>query len=189
VTSTESAPTKVTPRLLEKYRRDVVPALRKQFGYRNVMMVPILERVVLNMGVGRAVENKGRLEHAARELAAIAGQRPVVTKARKSIAGFKLRENYPIGVAVTLRKARMWEFVDRFNSVVVPRIRDFRGFATKLDGSGNYSVGLAEQSVFPEIDLDKVEFVQGMNITFVTSATTDEEGFALLSALGLPFRK
>lgn len=177
------------PRLQEKYRREVMPALRERFHYRNPMMVPTLKKVVLNAGIGRAIENKARIEHAAREMAAIAGQRPVTTKARKSVAAFKLREGYAIGVAVTLRKARMWEFVDRLTSVVMPRIRDFRGLPTKFDGRGNYTMGLSEQSVFPEINLDKVEFVQGMHITFVTNAKTDEEGFALLSALGMPFKK
>ena len=145
--------------------------------------------IVINMGVGKATENKARLEHAQRELGAISGQKPVVTKARKSVAGFKLRQGYPVGVAVTLRGDRMWEFLDRLMSVAIPRIRDFRGLPNKLDGRGNYTMGLSEQSVFPEIQLDKVEFVQGMDITFVTTARTDKEGQALLAGLGMPFRK
>jgi large subunit ribosomal protein L5 len=180
---------KVVPRLRTKYAQEVAPALREQFRYDNPMMIPTLEKVVINMGIGKATENKARLEHAARELGIIAGQKPVTTKARRSVAGFKLREGYPIGVCVTLRGARMWEFLDRLMSVAVPRIRDFRGLPNKLDGRGNYTMGLSEQSVFPEIHLDKVEFVQGMSITFVTSARTDEEGLSLLQRLGMPFRK
>jgi large subunit ribosomal protein L5 len=153
------------------------------------MQVPALTKIVVNMGIGRAAENKARIEHAQRELAAIAGQRPVVTRARVSVAGFKLRKGMPIGVAVTLRRRHMWEFLDRLLTVAIPRIRDFRGLPRKLDGSGNYTIGLSEQSVFPEISLDKVEFVQGMNITFVTSARTDEEALALLEQIGVPFRK
>ena len=178
-----------TPRLALRYKAEIVAALVEQFKYPNTMMVPRLERVVINMGIGRAVETKGRLEHGVKDLTVIAGQKPIITKARKSLAGFKLREGNPIGCAVTLRGARMWEFVDRLISVAIPRIRDFRGLTTKLDGRGNYSMGLAEQSVFPEISLDKVEFVQGMNVTFVTSAKTDEEGLFFLKQLGLPFRK
>lgn len=177
------------PRMLEKYRQQVVPELQKEFGYSNVMMIPKLTKIVVNMGVGRAVENKARIEHAQRDMATITGQRPTVRVARKSVAGFKLREGYPVGCAVTLRGARMWEFVDRLVSVAIPRIRDFRGLPNKLDGRGNYSMGLSEQSVFPEINLDKVEHVQGMEITFVTTAKTDQEGMALLRHLGMPFRK
>jgi large subunit ribosomal protein L5 len=141
------------------------------------------------MGIGKATENKARLEHAQRELGVITGQKPIVTKARKSVAGFKIREGYPIGCAVTLRGARMWEFMDRLTTIAIPRIRDFRGLPNKFDGRGNYTMGLSEQSVFPEVNLDKVEFVQGMHITFVTSARTDEEGLALLTKLGMPFVK
>ncbi len=180
---------KVVPRLRTKYHQEVRPGLREQFGYKNPMMVPGLQKIVINMGVGRATENKARLEHATRDLGIIAGQKPVTTKARKSVAGFKLREGYAIGCCVTLRGPKMWEFMDRLTSIAVPRIRDFRGLPNKLDGRGNYSMGLSEQSVFPEINLDKVEHVQGMHITFVTSAKTDEEGLALLQKLGMPFRK
>lgn len=185
MTNTEKTP----PRLQVKYREEVAPALREQFNYKNVMQIPRLEKIVVNMGIGKAVENKNRIEHAARELGAITGQKPLVRNARNSIAGFKIREGYPVGCAVTLRGAHMWEFLDRFVAVAIPRIRDFRGMAKKLDGRGNYSVGLAEQSIFPEINLDKIEYVQGMNVTFVTTAPSDEEGFALLQKLGFPFKK
>ncbi len=180
---------KTQPRLKTKFRQEVAGSLLEQFGYKNAMMVPNLKKIVINMGIGRATENKSRLEHAQRELGVIAGQKPVVTKARKSVAGFKVREGYPIGCAVTLRGARMWEFMDRLTTIAIPRIRDFRGLPNKLDGRGNYTMGLSEQSVFPEVNLDKVEFVQGMHITFVTSARTDEEGLALLTKLGMPFVK
>ncbi|MGE3172914.1 MAG: 50S ribosomal protein L5 [Planctomycetota bacterium] len=175
--------------MLAKYREKAVPALQKEFGYTNPMMVPRLKKIVVNMGVGEAVQNKARMESATKDLTAIVGQKPLIRKARNSVAGFKLREGYPIGVAVTLRGARMWEFLDRLITLAIPRIRDFRGLPTKLDGRGNYSMGLSEQSVFPEIQLDKVEFVQGMDITFVTTAATDKEGHALLGYLGMPFRK
>ncbi len=180
---------KTTPRLLTKYRDEVTPALREQFNFTNPMQIPRLEKIVVNMGIGKAVENKSRVEHAQRELAAITGQKPLVRNARNAIAGFKIREGYPVGCAVTLRGALMWEFLDRFVAVAIPRIRDFRGMSKKFDGRGNYSVGIAEQSIFPEINLDKIEFVQGMNVTFVTTAPTDEEGFALLEKLGYPFKK
>ncbi|MEO6593550.1 MAG: 50S ribosomal protein L5 [Planctomycetota bacterium] len=180
---------RVVPRRQQIYRDKVVPALKKDFGYANPMMVPRLQKIVINMGVGKAVENKNRMEAANKDLTAIAGQRPLIRKSRGAVSGFKLRENYPIGVAVTLRGARMWEMLDRLISLAIPRIRDFRGLPTKLDGRGNYTMGLSEQSVFPEIQLDKVEFVQGMDITFVTSAATDKEGLALLTHLGMPFRK
>lgn len=181
--------TRVPPRRLQLYRDQVVGTLRKEFGYPNPMMVPRLQKIVVNMGVGRAVENKNRIEAANKDLTAITGQKPMIRKARGAVSGFKLREGYPIGVAVTLRGGRMWEFLDRLISLAIPRIRDFRGLPTKLDGRGNYTMGLSEQSVFPEIQLDKVEFVQGMDITFVTSAKTDKEGLALLTHLGMPFRK
>lgn len=177
------------PRLLQVYRNKVVAALTKDFGYPNPMMVPRLQKIVVNMGVGRAVENKNRIEAANKDLTAITGQKPMIRKARGAVSGFKLREGYPIGIAVTLRGARMWEFLDRLITLAIPRIRDFRGVPTKFDGRGNYTMGLSEQSVFPEIQLDKVEFVQGMDITFVTSAPTDKEGLALLTHLGMPFRK
>lgn len=178
----------VPPRVLDKFRNEVAPALREQFGYSNEMMIPKLTKIVVNMGIGKALENKARIEHAVRELGIITGQRPVIRKARKSVAHFKLREGSAIGVSVTLRGPRMWEFVDRLISISIPRIRDFRGLRNKFDGRGNYTMGLSEQSVFPEIDLDKVEFVQGMDITFVTTAKTDQEGLALLEKLGMPFR-
>lgn len=180
---------KALPRRLAHYREKAVPALRQEFGYQNPMMVPRLQKIVVNMGVGKAVENKNRMEAANKDLTAITGQKPMIRKARVAVSGFRLREGYPVGVAVTLRGARMWEFLDRLISLAIPRIRDFRGLPNKLDGRGNYSMGLSEQSVFPEIQLDKVEFVQGMDITFVTSAATDKEGLALMTQLGLPFRK
>jgi large subunit ribosomal protein L5 len=188
MTTTATKAERKVPRFLQKYRAEVVPALREQFGLTNPMQVPRLLKIVVNMGVGRAVENKARLEHAARELGQISGQKPLPRPARTSVSGFKLRQGYVVGTAVTLRGARMWEFLDRLVTIAIPRIRDFRGLPDKLDGRGNYSMGLAEQSVFPEINLDKVEFVQGMHVTFVTSAGSDEKGFALLQKLGFPFR-
>lgn len=189
MTTTAEDKPKTLPRLQQLYREKAVPALRKDFAYPNPMMVPRLLKVVVNMGVGKAVENKNRIESATKDLTAITGQKPLVRKARGAVSGFKLREGYPVGVAVTLRGSRMWEFVDRLITLAIPRIRDFRGLPTKLDGRGNYTMGLSEQSVFPEIQLDKVEFVQGMDITFVTNAPTDKEGLALLTQLGMPFRK
>ncbi len=179
----------MAPRLKQKYLSEVQPKLMKQFGVKNAMAAPKLTRVVVNMGCKGAVENKARVEAAARDMATITGQKPTIRNARKSIAGFKLREGMPIGVAVTLRGNRMWEFADRLISVVLPRIRDFRGVKSKLDGRGNYTMGLAEQTVFPEIDFDKLEFHQGMDITFVTSAESDEQGYQLLKELGMPFRE
>ena len=178
----------MSPRLKEKYREDVHPKLKEEFGIANDLAVPRLEKIVVNMGCKGAVENKNLVDSAARDLATITGQQPTVRKARRSISGFKLREGMPIGVAVTLRRDRMWEFADRLLSVVLPRIRDFRGVKNKLDGRDNYSLGLAEQTVFPEIDFDRLEHTQGMDITFVTSARTDQEGFVLLKQLGMPFR-
>ena len=163
-------------------------ALHEQFGYDSIMQVPKLEKIVLNVSMKEAIQNVKLLEAAAEELSLIAGQRAVITRARRSIANFKLREGMPIGARVTLRGARMWEFLDRLISVAVPRIRDFRGVNPKaFDGRGNYSLGVTEQIIFPEIDYDKVSRITGMNIAFVTSATTDEEGRALLKALGMPF--
>jgi large subunit ribosomal protein L5 len=186
----EAAPKeRVIARLQTSYRERVVPGLKKDFGYPNPMMVPRLTKIVVNMGVGKAVENKNRMEAASKDLTAITGQRPLTRKARGAVSGFKLREGYPIGTAVTLRGTRMWEFLDRLITLAIPRIRDFRGLPTKFDGRGNYTMGLSEQSVFPEIQLDKVEFVQGMDITFVTTAKTDKEGLALMTHLGMPFRK
>ena len=177
------------PRLKEKYQDEVKQTLMERFKIGNVHAAPALTKVVVNMGCKGAVENKGRVDAALKDLAIITGQRPTVRKARRSIAGFKLREGMPIGVAVTLRGDRMWEFADRLISVVLPRIRDFRGVKDKLDGRGNYTMGLAEQAVFPEIDFDRIEYAQGMDITFVTSANNDEQGYALLKGLGMPFRR
>ena len=179
---------RVPARLKERYRAEVRSQLMERFRIQNPMAVPRLQKIVVNMGCKGAVENKARIEAAAKDLATITGQKPTVRKARKAIAGFKLRIGMPIGVAVTLRGDRMWEFADRLISVVLPRIRDFRGLKNKLDGQGNYSLGLSEQTVFPEIDFDKMEFVQGMDITFVTSAPSDEQAFHLLQGLGMPFR-
>jgi large subunit ribosomal protein L5 len=176
------------PRLRVRYREEVVPVLRQQLGLPNVMQVPSLEKVVVNMGVGEAVKDGRLLDAALEDLATITGQKAVVTKARKSIAGFKLREGMAIGAKVTLRGAYMWEFVDRLVALALPRIRDFRGLSpTAFDGHGNYTLGVTEQLIFPEIDYDKVVKVTGMDITIVTTATTDDEGRALLAALGFPF--
>ncbi len=178
------------PRLLVHYKENVVPALMKQFNYKNIMQVPRLEKIVLNMGVGSAVEDSKNLENAMADMAIISGQKPKVTRAKKSISNFKLRQGMAIGCAVTLRGWRMYEFLDRYISIAVPRIRDFRGLPDKaFDGRGNYSVGVREQIIFPEIDYDKVDRIRGMNITFVTTAETDEEAYALLAAFGMPFRK
>jgi large subunit ribosomal protein L5 len=177
------------PRLLDYYRGTVVPDLVKQFGYQSAMEVPRLEKIVLNMGVGEAVADKKILEHAVGDMVKIAGQKPVVTKARKAIAGFKIREGYPIGCMVTLRRARMYEFLDRFVSIALPRVRDFRGISPRgFDGRGNYNMGIKEQIIFPEIDYDKVDTLRGMNITFTTTAKTDAEAKALLAAFRFPFR-
>jgi large subunit ribosomal protein L5 len=177
-----------TPRLRARYREELVPALREQLGLANTMQVPRLEKVVVNMGVGEAVKDGRLLDAALEDLATITGQKAVVTKARKSIAGFKLREGMAIGAKVTLRGAYMWEFVDRLVSLALPRIRDFRGLSpAAFDGHGNYTLGVTEQLIFPEIDYDKVVKVTGMDITIVTTATTDDEGRALLAALGFPF--
>jgi len=179
---------KVPPRLRERYRNEVRGALQKQFAIQNPMAIPGLKKVVINMGCKGAVETKARIDAAVRDLSLISGQKPTVRKAKKSIANFKLRQGMPIGVAVTLRGYRMWEFTDRLISIVLPRIRDFRGVKSKLDGRGNYTLGLTEQSVFPEVDFDKLEYVQGMDVTFVTSARNDEQGFFLLKELGIPFK-
>ena len=163
--------------------------LGPQLGLSNVMQVPRLEKIVLNMGVGQATQQASLLEGAVNDLTVITGQKPVITRARKSIAGFKLREGNAIGAKVTLRGDRMWEFLDRLISIAIPRIRDFRGLPTKFDGSGNYTFGLVEQLVFPEIDYDRIDSVRGMDITIVTTAVTDDQGRALLRALGFPFRR
>ncbi len=180
--------TKTLPRLKQRYRDEIVPALQRDLGLPNVMMVPRVSKIVLNMGVGDALKEAKLIEGATKDLTQIAGQKPLVTVARKSIAGFKLREGQAIGVKVTLRGDRMWEFLDRLLSVALPRIRDFRGLPTKLDGSGNYTFGVTEQLIFPEVDYDKVAKVRGMDITIATTAENDEQGKALLRALGFPFR-
>jgi large subunit ribosomal protein L5 len=181
--------TTTAPRLKARYKSDVVSALSSQFGFKNRMQIPTLTKVIVNMGVGEAAKDSKLIEGAVRDLATITGQKPIVTKARKSIANFKLREGQPIGAHVTLRGDRMWEFMDRLLSISLPRIRDFRGLSPKqFDGSGNYTFGLTEQVVFPEIEQDKLDRVRGMDITIVTSAKNDDEGRALLRALGFPFR-
>jgi large subunit ribosomal protein L5 len=177
-------------RLKQKYATEVAPGLREEFGYANIHQIPRLTKVVLNMGLGEAVQNPKVIELAAAEMTAITGQKPVITRARKSIAGFKLRANLPIGVSVTLRAERMWEFSERLLHVALPAVRDFRGVSPKaFDGKGNYTLGIREQIIFPEIDYDKVDKVRGMNVTFVTTAKTDEEARSLLRRLGMPFRK
>ena len=177
------------PRMLLLYRNEIAQNLRREFDYANVMQIPRLLKVTLNMGLGEAVQNAATLENGVAELTGIAGQKPVITRARKSIANFKLREGMPIGAMVTLRGARMWDFVDRLVNVALPRVRDFRGLSPKsFDGRGNYSLGVREQIIFPEIDIDKVEKSRGIGIVMNTSANTDEEGRALLRELGIPFR-
>ncbi|WNO59892.1 50S ribosomal protein L5 [Rheinheimera sp. MMS21-TC3] len=177
-------------KLHEIYKDTVVPELFKQFGYTSVMQVPRIVKITLNMGVGEAVADKKILEHAVADLTAISGQKPLVTKARKSVAGFKIREGYPIGAKVTLRGERMWEFLERLVSIAIPRIRDFRGVNPKsFDGRGNYSMGVREQIIFPEVDYDKVDAVRGLDITITTTARTDDEGRALLAAFNFPFKK
>jgi large subunit ribosomal protein L5 len=176
-------------RLFEQYKKDVVPALKSRFNYKSVMEVPRITKVTLNMGVGEAVADKKVLENAVGDMLKIAGQKPVVTKARKSIAGFKIRDGYPIGCMVTLRGPRMYEFLDRLVSVALPRVRDFRGVAGKgFDGRGNYNMGVKEQIIFPEIEYDKVDALRGMNISITTTAKTDEECKALLGAFKFPFK-
>jgi large subunit ribosomal protein L5 len=182
--------TKVDVRLKAKYKSTIAPALKSEFGFKNPMMVPTLSKVIVNMGVGDAARDSKLIEGAIRDLVTITGQKPQVTKARKSIAQFKLREGQPIGAHVTLRGDRMWEFADRLLSISLPRIRDFRGLSPKqFDGNGNYTFGLTEQVVFPEIEQDKVDRPRGMDITFVTTAKNDDEGRALLKALGFPFKE
>jgi large subunit ribosomal protein L5 len=189
-TTDSSLDAPAVPRLKQRYRDEIVPALREEFGYSNVMQVPGVTKVVVNMGVGDAARDSKLIEGAIRDLATITGQRPAVTKARKSIAQFKLREGMPIGAHTTLRGDYMWEFLDRLLSVALPRIRDFRGLSPKqFDGKGNYTFGLNEQSMFHEIDQDSIDRVRGMDITVVTTATTDDEGRALLRALGFPFKE
>jgi large subunit ribosomal protein L5 len=177
-------------RLKQQYTEAVIPALTKEFGYKNVMAVPKLDKISINIGLGEATQNAKLMDGAVTELGQIAGQKPVVTKARKSIAAFKLRENMPIGCMVTLRGDRMYEFFDRLVNVALPRVRDFRGVSSKsFDGRGNYTLGIREQLIFPEIDYAKVEKTKGMNISITTSARTDAEGMALLKQLGMPFRQ
>jgi len=177
-------------KLHEIYKDQVVPELFKQFGYTSIMQVPRIVKITLNMGVGEAVADKKVLDHAVADLTAISGQKPLVTKARKSVAGFKIREGYPIGAKVTLRGERMWDFLERLVSIAIPRIRDFRGVNPKsFDGRGNYSMGVREQIIFPEIDYDKVDAVPGLDITITTTARTDDEGRALLAAFNFPFKK
>ncbi|HWV36190.1 MAG TPA: 50S ribosomal protein L5 [Thermomicrobiales bacterium] len=177
-------------RVRERYREDVVPALTDEFGYRNPFQVPKLEKIVINIGLGEAVQNGRALEAAVNDLTIISGQKPVVTRAKKSIAAFKLREGMPIGTMVTLRGERMYEFYDRLTAVGLPRIRDFRGVSpNSFDGRGNYTLGLREQLLFPEIDYDRIDKVRGLEINFVTTARTDEEGRRLLALLGMPFAK
>lgn len=176
-------------RLQDQYRKEIVPRLKEKFGYRNVMRVPKLSKVVVNMGLGDAIENAKVIETAAEEIAIITGQKPVVTKARKSIANFKLREGVPIGVMVTLRRDRMYVFLDKLIAIALPRVRDFKGVSPKgFDGRGNYTLGIKEQIMFPEVNYDKIDKIRGMNITIVTTARTDEEGLELLRLMGMPFR-
>lgn len=184
-----SEESKFNPRMRETYLQKVVPALMKEFGYKNVMQVPKVERIVLNVGMGEAIQNVKLLESAASELGLITGQKALITKAKKAIATFKLRQGMPIGTKVTLRSRRMWEFLDRLVTLSLPRIRDFRGVSPKsFDGRGNYTLGLKEQLIFPEIQYDEVASIHGMDITIVTTAKTNDEGRALLKHLGMPFR-
>jgi large subunit ribosomal protein L5 len=179
----------VPARLFEKYKQQAVPALTKQFSYKNPMQVPRLQKIVVNMGLGAAVANPKIIDTAVEDMRSITGQKPVVTRAKKAIANFKLREGIPIGAMVTLRSTRMWEFLDRLVTVALPRTRDFKGVSRKaFDGKGNYTLGLKEQIIFPEVDYDKIDAIKGLNISFVTTAATDEEGRALLQQLGMPFR-
>jgi large subunit ribosomal protein L5 len=176
-------------RLQDRYKAEIVPRLKEKFGYRNVMQVPKLSKVVVNMGLGDAIENVKVIETAAAEIAIITGQKPVVTKARKSIANFKLREGVPIGVMVTLRRDQMYHFLDKLIAIALPRVRDFKGVSPRgFDGRGNYTLGIKEQIMFPEVNYDKIDKIRGMNITIVTTARTDEEGLELLRLMGMPFR-
>jgi len=176
-------------RLQDRYKAEIVPRLKEKFGYRNVMQVPKLSKVVVNMGLGDAIENVKVIETAAAEIAIITGQKPVVTKARKSIANFKLREGVPIGVMVTLRRDQMYHFLDKLIAIALPRVRDFKGVSPRgFDGRGNFTLGIKEQIMFPEVNYDKIDKIRGMNITIVTTARTDEEGLELLRLMGLPFR-
>jgi large subunit ribosomal protein L5 len=181
---------KVTPRLSDLYKKEVVPAMMKRFSYKNTMQVPRLEKIAINCGVGEATQDQKILETVVRELTVITGQKPAITRAKKAISNFKLREKIAIGCKVTLRSGKMFEFMDRLISLAIPRVRDFRGVPDKsFDGRGNYTLGLKEQIIFPEIDVDKIERIFGMDITFVTTAKTDEEAYELLKGFGMPFRK
>ena len=180
----------MAPRLKDVYRQEVAPALMKEFGYKNMMRVPRLEKIVLNMGLGEALQNPRALDSASDDVATITGQKPVITRAKRSIANFKVREGNPIGLMVTIRGDRMYEFFDRMVNAALPRIRDFRGVATKaFDGRGNFSLGIREQLIFPEIDYDKIDRIRGMQVTFITTATSDEEGKRLLQLMGMPFSR
>jgi large subunit ribosomal protein L5 len=176
-------------RLMQIYREEIIPSLMKELNYTNVMLVPRISKITVNMGVGEAATDKKVLEHAVSDMTKIVGQKPVITNSRKSVAGFKIREGWPIGVKVTLRRQRMYEFLDRLVSIAIPRIRDFRGLSAKsFDGMGNYSMGVKEQIIFPEIEYDKIDAIRGMDITITTTAKTDEDGRALLKAFNFPFR-
>ena len=189
VAAAAAPPTAKNPRLRERYRQECVPALMKEFNYGNRMQVPRLEKIVVNVGLGEAISNAKLIDAAVEDLSVITGQRPVVTRAKKAIANFKLRQGVPIGVMVTLRQRRMYEFLDRLVNMALPRVRDFKGVSGKsFDGRGNFTLGLREQLIFPEINYDKVEKIKGMNITIVTTARTDEEAKALLRLFGMPFR-
>jgi len=177
-----------TPNLQKKYKEEIIPNLKKEFGYKSIMQIPRLNKIVINQGVGEAVADKKLLDIALQEISEITGQKAVATLSKKDISNFKLRKKMPIGVRVTLRREKMYEFLDRLISVSIPRVRDFNGIAFKFDGRGNYTLGIKEQIIFPEIVIDKVNKILGMNITFVTSADTDEEGYALLKEFGLPFK-
>ena len=178
------------PRMKDVYQKSVMPALQSEFAYKSVMQVPKIEKITLNMGVGEALGDKKQIDNAVADMEKLAGQKPVVTKAKKSVAGFKIREGYPIGCKVTLRGDRMWEFLERLVDVAIPRVRDFRGLNPKsFDGRGNYSMGVREQIIFPEIDYDKVDKIRGLDITITTSAKTDDEGRSLLKAFNFPFKK
>ncbi len=190
MTTTEERPVRTAPRLKTRYRSEIVAALQEQFGYGNVMQIPRVTKVVVNMGVGEAAKDSKLIDGAVRDLVAITGQKPAVARAKKSIAQFKLREGMAIGAKVTLRGDRMWEFLDRLTSLALPRIRDFRGLSDRqFDGNGNYTFGVTEQSIFHEIDYDKIDRTRGMDITVVTTAGTDDEGRALLRLLGFPFKE
>ncbi len=187
-TQTPQAQAAPPPRMRDRYREEVVPALKERFGYSSVMEVPRVTKITLNMGIGEASRSESPLESASEQLATISGQRPSIRRARKSIAAFKIREGMPVGVAVTLRRARMWEFLDRLITIAIPRIRDFRGLSPRaFDGRGNYSLGVREQLIFPEIDYDSIDEVRGLDVTITTTASTDEEAYELLRGLGMPF--